>query len=431
MDAAAGRAHGQRGRADVTLVAAPAAATRRRFLASMLGTVGLPALCARASSDRLLPGSAGPQDASPSRCIAVGPSREFGTIASAALAARDRDTVEIDTGDYVDDVTVWPQSGVTIRSVGGPVRISSVYRAAEGKAIFVTKGTGVVVEGIEFSGAAVASRNGAGIRHEGGLLTVRDCLFERNEMGLLTWNSPSAELVVERCEFRHNAVSGAYQPGGRIGHQLYTGSIRRLTLRDSYIHAGAYGHLVKSRARENHIVCNRLTDEAGGRASYELEFPNGGVAYVIGNVIAQSPLTDNEAMIGFGAEGYSSDMNELYLVNNTLFDELPSGGEFVRARPDDSLRLVALNNVLIGAGRFVADIGGRSGNVRLRASDVVDASAYDMQLRGDAFMSNRAVDAGMANGIPLRQPCEYRHPRNSLAWVKAPLHPGACQTPPR
>ena len=398
----------------------------------MLAAAVLPAQSVRAaSSERLPAGSSARHDARHSRILAVGPGREFATIASAALTARDRDIVQIDAGDYVDDVTVWPQSDITIRSAGGAVRISSVARTAEGKAIFVIKGTDVVVEGIEFSGAAVPSRNGAGIRHEGGLLTVRDCLFERNEMGLLTWNSPSAELVVERCEFRHNAVGGPYQPGGRIGHQLYAGGIGRLTLRASYVHGGAYGHLVKSRARENHILCNRLTDEAPGRASYELEFPNGGVAYVIGNVIAQGPLTDNEAMIGFGAVGYSSDQNALYLVNNTLFDELPRGGEFVRARPDDSLRLVALNNVLIGAGRFMADVGGRSGNVRLRASDVVDASVYDMRLRRHVFARSRAVDPGLANGIPLRQPCEYRHPRTGVTLAGRPSRPGACQSQAR
>jgi len=412
--------------------AAPAGSSRRRFLASVIATAALAARAARAaSSARPLPDFLAPQDARVSRILAVGPGRDFATIRSAAQAARDRDIVEIDAGDYVDDVAVWRQSEITIRGVGGPVRISSVATAAEGKAIFVIKGTDVVVEGIEFSGAAVASQNGAGIRHEGGLLTVSDCLFERNEMGLLTWNSPSAELVVERCEFHHNAVRGGYQPGGRIGHQLYAGSIRRLTLRDSYIHAGAYGHLVKSRARENHILCNRLTDEAAGRASYELEFPNGGVAYVIGNVIAQGPLTDNEAMIGFGAEGYGSHANELYLVNNTLFDELPGGGEFVRVRPDDSLRLLALNNVLIGAGGFVADIGRRSGNVRLRASDVVDATAYDMRLRSGVPALRSAVDAGQANGISLGQSCEYRHPRRSATLAGTPLHPGACQTQAR
>ena len=365
-----------------------------------------------------------------SRVLAVGPGRKLATIQSAARAARSGDVVEIDAGDYVDDVAVWLQSDITIRSRGGPVRISSVGRTAEHKAIFVVKGTRVAVKGIEFSGAAVIGRNGAGIRHEGGLLTVTDCLFERNEMGLLTSNAPSSELVVERCEFRLNAVRGPYQPGGRIGHQLYAGSIARLTVRESYFHRGAYGHLLKSRARENLILCNRLTDEATGRASYELEFPNGGIAYVIGNVIAQGPLTDNEAMIGFGAEGYASGTNELYLVNNTLVDELPRGGEFVRARPADSLRLTALNNVLIGAGRFAADMGDRSGNLRLRASDVVDASAYDVHIRADAAAA-RAVDAGEANGFSLRQPCEYRHPRKSVRLAGPPLHPGACQTRPR
>jgi len=396
----------------------------------MLAGVVLPTGGARCASPAFaLP--AGARDAPRGRVLAVGPGREFATVASAAMAARDGDHVEVDSGDYVDDVAVWPQSDIAIRGVGGPVHLRSVARTAEGKGIFVTQGTDVLVEGVAFSGALVASRNGAGIRHEGGLLTVRDCLFERNEMGLLTWNSPSAELVVERCEFRYNAVRGPYQPGGRIGHQLYAGSIRRLTLRDSYFHGGAFGHLVKSRARENHILCNRLTDEAGGRASYELEFPNGGVAYVIGNVIAQSPLTDNEAMIGFGAEGYASGTNELYLVNNTLVDELPNGGEFVRARPDASLRLLALNNVLIGAGRFTADVGGGSGNVRLRASDVVDAAAYDVRLRAVPFASDGAVDAGEVHGVSLRQPCEYRHPRNSVVLGGAPVHPGACQTQPR
>lgn len=207
MDAAAGCAHGQRRRTEVRRGAA-AAGSRRTFVAGILAALLAPAGRARGG-----PGPQGPHD---SRVLTVGPGRgrDFATIASAAMSARDRDIVEIDAGDYVDDVTVWSQNQITIRSVGGPARISSVARTAEGKAIFVVKGTDVAIEGIEFSGAEVPSQNGAGIRHEGGLLTVRDCVFERNEMGLLTWNSPAAEVVVERCEFRHNAVRGRYQPGG-------------------------------------------------------------------------------------------------------------------------------------------------------------------------------------------------------------------------
>jgi hypothetical protein len=64
-------------------------------------------------------------------------------IASAARAAQSRYR-GIDARDYVDDVTEWPQTEITIRSAGGSVRIPSVTRTAEGKAIFVIKGTDVI-----------------------------------------------------------------------------------------------------------------------------------------------------------------------------------------------------------------------------------------------------------------------------------------------
>ena len=67
-------------------------------------------------------------------------------------------------------------------AVGGGVRIIAHGNDAESKAIWVIKGTRVVVEGIEFTGASVPDLNGAGIRHEGGKLTVRNCVFDGNQM---------------------------------------------------------------------------------------------------------------------------------------------------------------------------------------------------------------------------------------------------------
>ena len=72
----------------------------------------------------------------------------------------------------------------------------------------------------------VADQNGAGIRHEGGRLVVRNCRFTDNEIGILTWGDPRAELIVERSEFDHNAVASGRR---RIdpGHQIYVGRIGR------------------------------------------------------------------------------------------------------------------------------------------------------------------------------------------------------------
>ena len=123
---------------------------------------------------------------------------------------------------------------------------------------------------------------GAGIRLERGSLSVKDCSFSRCEMGLLTNNDPNTQLDLQGCEFSFGERPGSFS------HLLYAGSIAKLSVSGCYFHHGMRGHLIKSRAALNHIFYNRLTDEIGGSASYELEFPNGGQALVIGNLIQQS-----------------------------------------------------------------------------------------------------------------------------------------------
>ncbi len=367
-----------------------------------------------------------PRSDSASHVLRVGPQHALTTAADAARTARDGDVVEIDAGDYFDDVASWTQNDLTIRAIGGQARMIASGKSAEGKAIWVIKGNNVVVEGIAFSGARVASRNGAGIRHEGGKLTVRGCLFERNEIGLLTWNSPSAELEIVGSEFRDNAVVPPQQVDP--GHQIYVGRIRRFTLRNSYVHRGDVGHLVKSRARESRIYYNRLTDEKEGRASYELEFPDGGVAYVLGNIIQQSAQSENEAIVSFGAEGYRWPENTLYLVSNTLVDDLPAGGQFLRVAPGAS-GVKAFNNLLVGRD-WVGDAGwgDRAGNFNVRASDVVAADAFDYRLTRRAAPVGLAVDPGVANGTRLRPDYEYVHPMRTRPIPKGRFHPGALQS---
>src|SRR6478672_5492145 len=142
------------------------------------------------------------------------------------------------------------------------------------------------VENVAFSGARAEDGNGAGIRFERGRLLVRRCRFTDNENGILTSNFPETELIIEDSEF-----SQAPRDRGPLKHLLYVGRIARFTLTGSRFQQGFEGHLVKSRARENHVAYNLLYDGVGGKAAYELEFPNGGSAYVVGNIIAQSSST--------------------------------------------------------------------------------------------------------------------------------------------
>ena len=269
--------------------------------------------------------------------IQVGPARAITTIAAAAKLARAGALIEVDSGEYSGDVAVWTQDSLTLRAIGGRVKLRAAGAAAEAKAIWVVRANGMLVEGFDFEGAVVPDRNGAGIRLEKGSLRIRDCRFMYNEMGLLTSNDPSTTLDVENSEFAFN------QRPDDHNHNLYVGRIARLTVTGSYFHHASIGHLLKSRAAINQIYYNRLTDEPGGSASYELEFPDGGVAYVVGNLIEQGARTGNPTLISFGAEGYKWPRNEIYLVNNTLVNNLPRGGVFLRvAQGANTIR--AINN---------------------------------------------------------------------------------------
>ncbi|MBK6295861.1 MAG: hypothetical protein IPF55_17555 [Rhodoferax sp.] len=228
--------------------------------------------------------------------VRVGPGQAIKSISVAAATAKDGDVIEVDAGEYRGDVAVWTKDNLTVRAVGGRVSLIAQGAAAEGKAIWVVRGGRMMVKGLDFSGARVRDKNGAGIRFESGTLTVSDCTFTNNENGILTGGNPKAELVVINSEFGHNGH------GDGQSHNLYVGAIASLSVSGSYFHHAKVGHLLKTRAAVNHILYNRLTDETGGRASYELELPNGGLAYVIGNIIQQGSQTENPHLVSYGAE---------------------------------------------------------------------------------------------------------------------------------
>ncbi len=353
--------------------------------------------------------------------LRVGSSRTIKTITEAATVARAGSTIEVDAGDYAGDVAVWERDGVTVRAVGGRVRLLAQGAAAEGKGIWVVRASGMRVEGFDFEGAAVPSRNGAGIRLETGSLLVRDCRFMYNEMGLLTNNHPGTLLQVENSEFGHNGY------GDGLSHNLYAGAIARLSVTGSYFHHARVGHLLKSRAAVNSIAYNRLTDELEGRASYELEFPDGGVAYVIGNVIQQGPLTENPHLVSFGAEGYRGTVNALYLVNNTLVDNKPQGGVFLRVKPGD-LTVKAFNNLLAGQGSLEsAGPGVYHNNFTVDLDEFELSTPHDYRLKRGSRLSGKVVEPGYADAVNLLAQAQYLHPRSTQALVGKPHNPGAVQ----
>jgi hypothetical protein len=354
------------------------------------------------------------------RLIEVGAQRAVKTLAEASRLAKDGDIVEVDVGDYLRDVAVWTQNDLTLRAKNGRARLIAQGASAEAKGIWVIRGGKISVEGFDFIGSAVSDQNGAGIRLEQGQLRVENCRFFDNENGILTGGNANSKLEVLNSEFGNNGF------GDGKSHNLYVGAIGMLRVTGSYFHHAKSGHLLKSRAMKNLIYYNRLTDEIGGTASYELEFPNGGLAYVIGNVIQQSSTTDNPNMVSFGAEGYSTGVNRLYLVNNTLVDMRPQGGQFLRVK--DGAEILAINNLLVGKNRLeTGGAGNYRNNFNVDLDEFVLAVREDFHLKPDSKLLGKAVMVDAVDGIALRPTSEYQHPRSIRALRGGALSPGAMQ----
>jgi hypothetical protein len=344
----------------------------------------------------------------PSGILTVGPGKQFATLRAAQLAATDGAVIEIDAGTYVDDVTVWRQNRVTIRGVGGGRAHIQGNRVIpfdgsdrnNGMGLMVIRGTGISVENIEFSGARVVDENGAGIRNQGRDLTICGGYHHDNEDGFL--GEAIGTLLVEYSEFSFNGEC----PSGGCNHNLYIDGGDRLIFRHNYSHHAIIGHTLKTRAAENYILYNRLMDEQTGSSSYNIDVPNGGLTFVIGNLIQQGPMTDNSLMLNYGTEGLSGGRtHELYLVNNTWVNDMGSGN-FVGVQGGTSLVRV-INNLFVGPGSIPS--GTVTTNLRTDSPGLMNEAGFDYRLTAASPAVNAGTAPGSAAGTALAPVYQYVH----------------------
>ena len=358
--------------------------------------------------------------------LIVGPQEKITTVTEAARLAKDGDVVEIRSGDYRGQPAVWTQNNLIIRGSGKrPVMIAD-GKSAEGKAIWVVRSDNLLIENIEFRGARFADFNGAGIRFERGHLVVHRCGFFDNETGILTANRPEMTLAISDSEF-----GAAPETGGALHHLLYVGGIARFELTGSRFERGYIGHLVKSRAKENDVRYNFLVDGDKGSASYELEFPNGGVAYVIGNIIGQSARTENPAVVSYGAEGPRWPENALYMAHNTLINDR-SSGDFLKIWSDKfpgGVEAWVINNLTVGYGDLNKPAHGRfEGNAVAALRDMQTFGGAPARLGVSSPLRGSVRIPGQANGIDLLPDREFVFPAGTQPVSHGSnLAPGALQ----
>jgi len=351
-------------------------------------------------------------------------SSTYQTIAQAAAAAQNGDTIQIQAGTYTSQEAVFTQNNLTIEGVGGPVIFNdSGYQLQNEKGIFDIRGNNVTVKNIEFEYAHDMSGsdgdNFAGIRGEGNTLTIDNCSFFHNDDGILIDNDPNFttdnnDLTVSNSEFGYNGY------GDGQSHNMYIGEITSFTLEYSYSHDANQGHLVKSRALNTYLLYNDFADGATGGASSEIDIPYGGNAYLVGNIIENDANAANHNFLTFNLEtGPSTYAQQLYVVNNTFVNDY-GGGTYVLGNSSEPPSTVLLQNNIFAGGGTVASmaytnvsnlVSNNPGFLSWNPSTI----GGNYQLAAGSPAINAGTEPGSANGFSLVPTEEYVAPLSSQA----------------
>lgn len=350
--------------------------------------------------------------------LSVGPGKPYAKPCAAIAVAQPGDVIEVDAaGSYAGDTCAWSTDNLTVRGINGRAKIDATNVAiAQKKGIFVIAAPNATVENFELSGAAISmadGNNGAGIRHQGLNLTVRNCFFHDNQNGIL--GAPSTDnqgtVLIDRSEFAHNGA------GDGFSHNMYLNHYASFTLQYSYSHRGNVGHLVKTRALANFILYNRITDEAGGTASYEIDVPNAGTTYVIGNLVEQATTTQNPSILAYGEEGVANPDAHLFVVNNTFLNDKGSG-TFVNVGGAVTVPAVLTNNVFAGAGTIASQAAAtKTTNFddSMGIPKFADAAAFDVHLLSGSPCIDKGSAPGSNGAQALAPDHEYAHPTSGVA----------------
>ncbi|MGJ7915183.1 hypothetical protein ACI48D_06845 [Massilia sp. LXY-6] len=346
--------------------------------------------------------------------LSVGPGKTYASPCRAFAVAKAGDIVEI-TGNttYSGDVCGIYTSNLTIRGVNGRPKIDAAGQNAMGKGTWVVSGNNVTIENVEMFGAKVADKNGAALRLEGTGFTLSNSFLHDNENGILTAPNTSSNILIEYTEFGHNGYGDGYS------HNLYIGNVGSLTFRYNYSHDANIGHNLKSRALTNMIAYNRFSSTApgevgttaAGRPSYEIDLPNAGTSYVIGNVIEQPAANSNPNMLAYGEEGASNPGQNLYVVNNTFLNDYSSGGTFVMVGSGVTTPVLLQNNIFGGIGTMTNQASAISKtNYRSASPGFVNRAAYDLRPLANPLVVNAGSVPGVSpSGVGLKPGAVYKH----------------------
>lgn len=216
---------------------------------------------------------------------------------------------------------------------------------------------------------------------------------DRLPAGLNGANGWSRPHLCQPCQAIAAARSGDTIQIDAAGNGTYDGDVCSWSTSNLTI------DLVKSRAASNSIRLNRLTQQ-GGTGSYELDLPNAGQSYVVGNLLQQGPSSQNSNLFAYGEEGVTNPSSQLTIVNNTFVNDKGSGAAVVVGSQVTS-SVTAQNNISTGSSSFVTQAGARLTTNCLTANPMfVDRDGFDYHLASGSPCIDAGSPPGTGGGVP-------------------------------
>ncbi len=256
--------------------------------------------------------------------LVAGPGQTYKLPSQAIAAAKPGDTVQILPGDYLDCAFV-RQNDITIEGKGPAKAVIMSDKTCGGKAILVIDGDNITVRNMTLTRAAVVDHNGAGIRAEGGNLTVDAVRFINNEEGILAADNPKATITIRNSVFRRNGLCD-----GACAHGIYIGNFKKLVVEHSVFSDTHQGHNIKSRAADTQVIDCTIEDGPNGTSSYLIDIPNGGNVLIEGNTMEKGPKSENHTTaIMIGEEGVTHLSRGFIIKDNTFTNDMPYPTYFV------------------------------------------------------------------------------------------------------
>jgi len=171
------------------------------------------------------------------------------------------------------------------------------------------------------------------------------------------------------------------------------------------------GHLVKSRAIENHIEYNKLTHEDTNEESWRfnsnIDMPQGGIAYVIGNILHQGPK-GGRFMLSYAKENQDNPGCNCYIINNTFINE-SSECTFLHC-PVEGYNVNFVNNIFCGAVNLTTGPATWKGDNNLLTTDfsMFNSASCNYSLKAVAKEAiDKGIDPGEGDGCSLLPAKQY------------------------